>query len=69
MMQASARMDMDELSGSSLVGRLIELAASPELRVNFAIAQAAKRARRKRDGKVKMRSEVSPRPSERSGTW
>jgi hypothetical protein len=71
MMLAFARMDMDGLSRfiASLAVRLLELAAGPELRVNYAIAQAAKRARWKRAGKAKVRSEAPRQINERSGEW
>jgi hypothetical protein len=52
MTEPLSRNTIDRLSAlvAFLFGRLIGLAAGPELRVSYAIAQAAKRAR-KRSGK------------------
>ena len=52
-----------------LVGRLIGLAAGAELRVNFAIAEAAKRARGNSYEKSKITSRASELQSDRSGEW
>jgi hypothetical protein len=49
-----------------LVGRLIGIAAGPELRVSYAIAQAAKRARRRQSG---LDATAPSSTAKRSGKW
>jgi hypothetical protein len=71
MKQALGLKHVDGLSAlaAALVERLMGLAAGPELRVSYAIAQAATRARRRRAAKPMAQSDSALQMQERSGEW
>jgi len=71
MIQPAARNGMGRVLAALdvLFGRLIGIAAGPELRVSFAISQAAKRARRKYGDGGDTTPQASGSMLERSGEW